>query len=277
MRTLSAFENNLPVMAKKRKQVCSVLLAFAVSIALQVAGSDAKRFEELGNRHQGDIVLTGIQSDAATGGGIPIMQDASKWTKGIVPFELSPVFSQPQVDKIMSAMHAISSRSCVRFVIRLSTHRQFLNITASPTGCWASLGMNPLSNQLNLHPDGCLQTGVIVHQLLHALGLTHPQTRPDRDFYVLVQEDAIDASEKANLQKYRPGVIEDFGLPYDYESILHCQSDAFGSETSNRATVVPLDDVQIGQREELSLKDIRKLNKMYDYEYCGYCLRGNCN
>uniref|UniRef100_A0A182MY01 Metalloendopeptidase n=1 Tax=Anopheles dirus TaxID=7168 RepID=A0A182MY01_9DIPT len=273
-----AFQTNLTVMAKKRKQVVfTLLLVLVVSVALLVDGSDAKHFEEIGKRHQGDIVLTGIQSDAAAGGGIPIMQDASKWTKGIVPFEISPVFTKPQVDQIINAMLAISSRSCVRFVTRLSTHRQFLNITGNPTGCWATLGMNPLANELNLHPDGCLQTGVIVHQLLHAIGLTHPQTRPDRDFYVLVQEDAIDAAQRSNLAKYQQGVIEDFGLPYDYESILHCQPDAFGSATSNRATVVPLDDVEIGQREELSLKDVRKLNKMYDYEYCGYCLRGNCN
>lgn len=185
--------------------------------------------------------------------------------------------AKAQVDQIINAMVTISSHSCVRFVTRLSTHRQFLNITANPTGCWASLGMSSLSNVLNLHLDGCMQTGVIVHQLMHVLGLTHPQTRPDRDFYVLVQEDAVDASQKANLEKYQRGVIEDFGLPYDYESILHCQSDAFGSTTSNRATVVPLDDVDIGQREQLSLKDIRMLNKMYDYEYCGHCLRGNCN
>lgn len=105
--------------------------------------------------------------------------------------------------------------------------------------------MNLLSNVLNLQLEGCLDTGLIIHQLLHVLGLTHPQSRPDRDFYVLVQEDAVDSTLKKNLDKYQQGVIEDFGIPYDYESILHCQSDAFGSATSNRATVVPLVWVRI--------------------------------
>ncbi|XP_049296310.1 zinc metalloproteinase nas-14-like [Anopheles funestus] len=263
-------------MARKRKQVVrSVLLS--IVLALLLDSTCAKRYEELGKRHQGDIVLTDIQSDAAAGGGAQIVQDSFRWIRGIVPFEISTAFTQAQKDQIIYAMSRISNYSCVRFVSRSQLDRQFLNITASPTGCWASLGMNLRSNELNLQPEGCLETGVIMHQLLHVLGLTHPQSRPDRDYYVLVQEDAIESTLKTNLAKYQQGVIEDFGIPYDYESILHCQSDAFGSATSTRATVVPLVNVDIGQRIELSLKDIRKLNKMYDYEYCGFCYRGNCN
>uniref|UniRef100_A0A182WF73 Metalloendopeptidase n=1 Tax=Anopheles minimus TaxID=112268 RepID=A0A182WF73_9DIPT len=263
-------------MCRKRKQVVSsVVLAFF--LVLLTEGAAAKRYEELGKQHQGDIVLTDIQSDAAAGGGAQIVQESFRWMKGIVPYEFSPAFTQAEKDQITYAMSRISTYSCVRFVPRSQQDRQFLNITASPTGCWASLGMNLLSNELNLQPEGCLETGLIMHQLLHVLGLTHPQSRPDRDFYILVQEDAVETTLKKNLAKYQQGVIEDFGIPYDYESILHCQSDAFGSAATSRATVVPLVDIDIGQRIELSLKDVRKLNKMYDYEFCGYCYRGNCN
>uniref|UniRef100_A0A182JV61 Metalloendopeptidase n=1 Tax=Anopheles christyi TaxID=43041 RepID=A0A182JV61_9DIPT len=254
-----------------------VLLTCVILLALLVEQTVAKRYEEVGNRHQGDIVLSDLQSDAANGGGTQIVQDAFRWGKGIVPYEISPQFTQLEMDKIMYAMARVASYSCVRFVPRSRLDRQFLNVTASPTGCWATLGMNVLANQLNLQREGCLETGVIMHQLLHVLGLTHPQSRPDRDFYVLVQDDAIETALKKNLVKYQQGVIEDFGIPYDYESILHCQSDAFGSSATNRATVVPLANVEIGQRNELSLKDVRKLNKMYDYEFCGFCYRGNCN
>ncbi|XP_061509964.1 zinc metalloproteinase nas-13 [Anopheles gambiae] len=266
------------MMAAKRKQVVRhVVLTCVILLALLVEETVAKRYEEIGNRHQGDIVLSDLQSDAANVGATQIVQDAFRWVKGIVPYEISPEFSQLEMNQIKYAMDRIASYSCVRFGPRSPTDRQYLNITASPTGCWATLGMNLLANQLNLQREGCLETGVIMHQLLHVLGLTHPQSRPDRDFYVLVEQDAIDTSLKKNLDKYQQGVIEDFGIPYDYESILHCQSDAFGSSASNRATVVPLVDVEIGQRNELSLKDVRKLNKMYDYEYCGHCYRGNCN
>ncbi|XP_058124147.1 astacin-like metalloendopeptidase [Anopheles ziemanni] len=253
----------------------ALLLLLSLGLVLQTGLANAKRYEEIGGRHQGDIVLTDSQKDAEANGGTTIVQDAYKWVKGIVPYTIDRVFSTSQVEQILLAMEEISSRSCVRFVEH-AKHREFLNITGSPTGCWATLGMNVLSNQLNLDPAGCLGTGEIVHQLLHVLGLTHPQSRPDRDLYVLVQQDAVDPTQAPNLQKYQQGVIEDFGIPYDYESILHCQSDAFGSPTSGRSSVVPLNDVEIGQREALSLKDVRKLNKMYDYEFCGICVRGHC-
>uniref|UniRef100_A0AAG5DKR8 Metalloendopeptidase n=1 Tax=Anopheles atroparvus TaxID=41427 RepID=A0AAG5DKR8_ANOAO len=255
-----------------------VLLILLVSVLVLegLVKVEAKRYEEIGGRHQGDIMLTNTQQDAAEAGGTSIVQDAYKWVKGIVPYEIDTVFSKPQVAQILQAMGEITSRSCVRFIKRAG-HREFLNITGSPTGCWATLGMNALSNQVNLHPEGCMRTGEIVHQLLHVLGLTHPQSRPDRDFYVLVQQDSIDPTQAHNLNKYQQGVIDDFGIPYDYESILHCQPDAFGSTTSDRASVVPLDNVDIGQREAMSLKDVRKLNKMYDYDFCGICVRDHCN
>ncbi|XP_058065455.1 zinc metalloproteinase nas-14-like [Anopheles bellator] len=244
---------------------------------LLAGGTIANRLEEIGGRHQGDIVLTDIQLDAALGGGIPIVYDAIKWVKGVVPFEIDAAFTPDQQQQILLAMTMISSRSCVRFVTReVPTHRQFLNITALPSGCWATLGVNALVNQMNLQTDGCMQLGNIAHQLLHVLGFTHPQSRPDRDYYVRVQHDDIDPDQKDNLASYTQGTIEDFGIPYDYESILHCQTNSFAGETSGRATVVPLDNVDIGQREALSIKDVRKLNKMYDYDFCGTCVRENC-
>ena len=33
---------------------------------------------------------------------------------------------------------------------------------------------------------GCFSKGVIVHELLHILGVSHEQTRPDRDNYLTV-------------------------------------------------------------------------------------------
>ncbi|ETN61486.1 meprin A subunit beta [Anopheles darlingi] len=251
-------------------------VAIIVVLLSLVDKSIGIRYEESGGRHQGDLVLTDIQLDAASSGGVQLVHDAYKWVKGIVPYEISPAFTSSEQEQILSAMAQISARSCVRFVESTTgKYPQYLNVTAEPTGCWATLGMNFLSNQMNLKQNGCMSQGVIIHQLLHVLGFTHPQSRPDRDFYIRIQEDAIESFERQNLDRYKEGTIDDFGIPYDYESILHCPSDAFAA--SDQATVIPLDDVEIGQRNEMSYKDVRKLNKMYDPDFCGLCVRGNCN
>ena len=45
-----------------------------------------------------------------------------------------------------------------------------------------------------LYPQhGCVATGVVVHELLHSLGFSHEQERPDRDDYVTVHWDNIKA------------------------------------------------------------------------------------
>ncbi|XP_035784366.1 zinc metalloproteinase nas-14-like [Anopheles albimanus] len=251
-------------------------VAILVILLSLVDKSIGIRYEESGGRHQGDLVLTDLQLDAASSGGTQLVHDAYKWVKGIVPYEIASAFTRAEQEQIVSAMAEISGRSCVRFVERSTgKYPQYLNVTAVPSGCWATLGMNFLSNQMNLERNGCMSQGVIIHQLLHVLGFTHPQSRPDRDFYIRIQQDAMEPQQRQKLDRYKEGTIDDFGIPYDYESILHCPSDAFAA--SNRATVIPLDNVAIGQRKEMSYKDVRKLNKMYDHEFCGLCVRGNCN
>lgn len=70
------------------------MLTIVLVVTLIVDETVAKRYEELGKRHQGDIVLTDIQSDAASGGGTQIVQDSFRWLKGVVPYAISPAFSK---------------------------------------------------------------------------------------------------------------------------------------------------------------------------------------
>lgn len=51
--------------------------------------------------------------------------------------------------------------------------------------------------------DGCLAVGIVIHELLHAIGFWHEQSRYDRDNYVRIMWENIEDGEHGNFLKVR--------------------------------------------------------------------------
>jgi hypothetical protein len=49
------------------------------------------------------------------------------------------------------------------------------------------------AQELSLQQNGCVYSGIVTHEFLHALGFAHEQTRPDRDTYVRIYPENIEA------------------------------------------------------------------------------------
>ena len=64
-----------------------------------------------------------------------------------------------------------------------------------------------------------------VHELGHALGLWHEQSRSDRDAYIQIVWENIDEAHRYNFDQHLNDG-KDFGV-YDYQSIMHYAADAF--------------------------------------------------
>lgn len=56
--------------------------------------------------------------------------------------------------------------------------------------CWSYVGKMESGQLLSLAP-GCDHKAVIEHELLHALGFYHEQSRQDRDDYVNIHLDQV--------------------------------------------------------------------------------------
>ncbi|XP_069823945.1 embryonic protein UVS.2-like [Dendropsophus ebraccatus] len=180
-----------------------------------------------------------------------------------VPYTLSPNFRADFVSNIKTAMQEFATLTCVWFVPRTAEADYVKIITDS--GCWSYIGKQKEGQELSLDSD-CNMFGTIQHELNHALGFYHEQSRSDRDSYVDIKEENIIEGAASHFRKYNS---DNLGLEYDYSSVMHYGRFAF-SKGYNLPTIVPKpdDSVPIGQRYGLSTLDVAKINKLYD---CGLC------
>lgn len=103
-----------------------------------------------------------------------------------------------------------------------------------------------------------------MHEFIHAIGFYHMQSTYDRDDYVVVLRENMQEGTEHNFNKYDKDFVSDFGITYDYNSVMHYSKFGFSIDGES-PTIVPKDPyAQIGQRVGLSRKDIEKINRMYE-------------
>uniref|UniRef100_A0A3Q2T6Z4 Metalloendopeptidase n=1 Tax=Fundulus heteroclitus TaxID=8078 RepID=A0A3Q2T6Z4_FUNHE len=163
---------------------------------------------------------------------------------------------------IMRAFDQFRVKSCIDFKPR-DSEDFYLNIQKL-NGCFSYIGQR-IANGQNLSIGArCDTLGIVEHEILHALGFFHEQSRYDRDDYVQIVSANI---LPVNIHFF---IISTFS-PYDYMSVMHYRKNAFTN--GNGLTIITIDpkfqDV-IGQRLEMSPYDAKELNLLYS---CSECLQ----
>ena len=74
---------------------------------------------------------------------------------------------------------------------------------------------------------GCVYTGIVIHELMHATGFWHEQSRADRDRYITINFKNIQSGMEFNFLKYDLNKIDHLGAKYDTCSVMHYGSTAF--------------------------------------------------
>jgi hypothetical protein len=111
-----------------------------------------------------------------------------------------------------------------------------------------------------------MSRGIVAHELLHALGFWHEQSRPDRDDYVKINWENVASGEEHNFEKYSFDQSQDLGTPYDYSSIMHYEWNAF-SKSWLSPTIEPLQKgvtLLNAQFKTLSPVDVEEIRKYYN-------------
>ncbi|XP_063930928.1 hatching enzyme 1.2-like isoform X1 [Zophobas morio] len=193
------------------------------------------------------------------------------WKNGTVPYYISPIYEPADQVTIMKAIHTLNFMTCIRFVPWNGKTKDYLLIwpIKYPKGCWSFVGKFGGAQIVSLQaPDAtgpnCLGTeGRAIHELMHALGIFHEQSRWDRDKFVKVHLDNIIPQFKNNFDKQS---LENttYSFEYDYDSIMH-YGKYFFSKGKGKPTITPKTPgvKTLGQRKALSKGDCLKLNDLY--------------
>ena len=195
------------------------------------------------------------------------------WPGGVVPYEFDANVSpgnQAQALLAMAQWAAISNGVCVSFTPR-SGQANFIHFQNSTMNN-SLVGMQSGGQAINITDWGT--TFIIAHELAHALGYYHEQSRSDRDFYVAIHLENVCqtcCSGSCNSQfTIRPGMGAEWG-PYDFDSVMHYGPCSFSTATdcpTNGMTITMQPGYEaflnaIGQRNHLSTLDQMVMSFLY--------------
>ncbi|CAC5390031.1 unnamed protein product [Mytilus coruscus] len=165
-----------------------------------------------------------------------LLDQGKMWPKGIIPYEIaSNTYTVDGKTAIYEAITQFNDLTCVRWVQRDDPQASFDNLghtdyvriqrESGYTGCKSYVGKQSSGSYqgLTLTPGSCMSRSIIVHEMLHALGAQHEQSRPDRDSYLNIQWQQIKKKQKHNFDLRNVST----DVSYDVSSVLQYSVYAF--------------------------------------------------
>ncbi|KHJ88020.1 astacin [Oesophagostomum dentatum] len=147
-----------------------------------------------------------------------------------------------EIAAVYDAMWRIGNNTCIHFKER-TEERDYVEIKNDINqGCYASVGRTYGKGVVQLEANDwstCMVPHVVLHELMHVIGLYHEHMRNDRDDYITVNYTNIPRGYWSQFTKVAQPVVFT-SVPYDYKSILHYDKTAFSHD--GRSTTMTTND-----------------------------------
>jgi hypothetical protein len=215
--------------------------------------------------------VIGTDGFGTTTSGLAAVRNAERlWPSATVPFLIES--DVPNQTRITEAIAHWESVTPLRFVPR-QNENDFVAFVRHDDRCASDIGRDGGRQEILL-ADTC-SSGSMKHEIGHAIGLFHEQSREDRDHHVIIHWDNIQSGKGHNFNKYSDPVFLWFGAsdgqdvgPYDFQSIMHYGSFFFADDTS-KPTVTRRHGCSgsgceiAANRSALSTNDTRYVHELY--------------
>nr|CDJ87993.1 AMP-dependent synthetase ligase and Peptidase M12A domain containing protein [Haemonchus contortus] len=165
------------------------------------------------------VTFNGIQRNA-------VRQTYLKWADGRIPYTISSQYSSSYSrSKIAEAIEEYRKKTCIDFSPKSAADQDYIHIVPDD-GCYSLVGRIGGKQPVSLG-DGCIQKGIIIHELMHAVGFFHEQSRADRDDHVIINWNNVESGLQDQFDKYSLNMVNHLDTNYDYGSVMHYAPTAF--------------------------------------------------
>lgn len=198
--------------------------------------------------------------------GVITSSDTRYWPSGIIPFKFSSDCNPLYQSTALSAMSELSDSTGVQFVLANSTTPNYIMFKTGFRNR-SYVGMLGGEQEIELALFG--QKYVVMHEIMHALGVYHEHQRADRDSYIEVQYDNLYHSSWNNFAKQTTNSY-DLG-DFNFESIM-----LYASRSTDRDVVIDITEPIMlktdgtefpANRQYLSQGDIQAVRTIYGNPY----------